>query len=453
MAIRCASANIITRPSEPASPSLSRTGAGTTHDTRLHRDVALKILPDVFAFDPDRLARFEREAQVLASLNHPNIAAIYGLEEAGGIKALALELVEGPTLADRIAQGPIPADEALPIARQIADALEAAHEAGVVHRDLKPANIKLRPDGTVKVLDFGLAKLAAAGAGQASAPGVTASPTITTPAMTGMGVVLGTAAYMAPEQARGRVVDKRADIWAFGCVLYEMLTGARAFDGDDVTMVLANIIKSEPEWKVLPPNTPLAMRTVLRGCLQKDARHRIRDIGDIRLALDGAFIATDTAAMPSSATPSSTGVRRALPWAAGLVAGCVRTGVAAWAIFSGGSIPGPLPVKRFAVELPDGDRLPGATGTLVAISPNGQTLIYRASRNGTFRLYRRAMDQLEASPIGDENAGETPFFSPDGQWLAFFVGTTLKKASALGGPSQTVAEAARRPARRSVGRR
>ncbi|MBI3048859.1 MAG: serine/threonine protein kinase, partial [Acidobacteria bacterium] len=259
-------------------------------DTKLHRDVALKILPEAFAFDADRLARFEREAQALAALNHPNIAVIYGLEESPStrsgqalVHALILELVEGQTLADRIAEGPIPVDEALSITRQIIDALEAAHEAGVVHRDLKPANIKIRPDGTVKVLDFGLAKLTqAAGSGLRAAAALSASPTITTPAMTGVGVILGTAAYMAPEQARGKPVDKRADIWAFGCVLYEMLTGARAFDGDDVTVVTASIIKSDPDWAALPATTPPAIRTILRGCLQKEPRHRIRDVGDVR---------------------------------------------------------------------------------------------------------------------------------------------------------------------------
>src|SRR5947209_1042539 len=226
------------------------------HDTKLGRDVALKILPDTFATDPERLARFQREAQVLASLNHPHIGAIYGLEESNGIRALVLELVEGPTLADRIAQGAIPLDEALPIARQIAEALEAAHEQGVIHRDLKPANIKLRPDGVVKVLDFGLAKLAEARAASGAVE-LSQSPTITTPAMmTGMGMILGTAAYMSPEQAKGRPADKRSDVWAFGCVLYEMLSGTRAFAGEDVADVLAAILMKEPDWAAVPAKTP-----------------------------------------------------------------------------------------------------------------------------------------------------------------------------------------------------
>ena len=262
-------------------------------DSKLNRDIALKVLPEEFALDTDRLARFKREAQVLASLNHPNIAAIYGLEDADGIRALVLELVEGPTLADRIAQGPVPLDEALPIARQVADALEAAHEHGIVHRDLKPANIKLRPDGTVKVLDFGLAKALDS---SPSATDVSQLPTITSPAMTHMGVILGTAAYMSPEQAKGRAVDKRADIWAFGCVLYEMLTGRRTFEGADVSEVLAGVIKSEPDWSGLPADTPTHIRTLLRRCLQKDPQRRLPHIGVARLEIDEGPAETTAAA-------------------------------------------------------------------------------------------------------------------------------------------------------------
>ena len=251
-------------------------------DTKLDRDVALKVLPQAFTDDPDRLARFEREAKVLASLNHPNIGHIYGLEEAEGQKALVLELVEGPTLADRIAQRPIPVEEALPIAKQIAEALEAAHEQGVIHRDLKPANIKVRPDGTVKVLDFGLAKaLDTTPEGDPSQ-----SPTLTA-AATQMGVILGTAAYMSPEQARGKPVDRRADIWAFGVVVYEMLTGARPFQGEDVSLTLASVMKSDVDVKTLPPDLPETLRTVLRRCLEKDPLQRIRDMGDVRLAMAG----------------------------------------------------------------------------------------------------------------------------------------------------------------------
>ena len=260
-------------------------------DTQLNRQVALKILPDAFADDPDRLARFTREAQILASLNHPNIAAIHGIEEADGTRALVLELVEGPTLADRIAKGPIPLDEALPIAKQIAEALEAAHEAGVIHRDLKPANIKVREDGTVKVLDFGLAKaLDTTPQGDPSQ-----SPTLTA-AATQMGVIMGTAAYMSPEQARGKPVDKRADIWAFGCVLYEMLTATKPFPGEDVSQTLARVIEGDPSWEAMPTSVPGRLDAVLRRCLQKDPRQRLRDIGDVRLAIAGAFDGTDEGA-------------------------------------------------------------------------------------------------------------------------------------------------------------
>jgi len=261
-------------------------------DTKLKRHVAIKILPPSLAADHDRLARFQREAEVLASLNHPNIAAIYGLEENGGLTALVMELVEGDDLLQRIARGAIPIDEALPIAKQIADALEAAHEQGIIHRDLKPANIKVRADGTVKVLDFGLAKAIDVGSGRsggAGGPGgLSMSPTITTPAMTQAGMILGTAAYMSPEQAKGRTTDKRSDVWAFGAVLYEMLTGRRAFAGEDITDTIVSVISKEPDWAALPSSTSLSVRSLLRRCLDRDPRRRLRDIGEARLALETA---------------------------------------------------------------------------------------------------------------------------------------------------------------------
>jgi eukaryotic-like serine/threonine-protein kinase len=253
-------------------------------DTTLGRAVAIKVLPDEVAQDPDRLARFEREARTLASLNHPNIAIVHGLEKAGGVRALVMELVDGPTLADRIALGPIPLDDALPIARQIAEALEAAHEQGIVHRDLKPANVKVRPDGTVKVLDFGLAKTM--DPVSALSPGHSLPPTITTPAMTQIGVILGTAAYMSPEQAKGRAADKRSDIWAFGCVLFEMLAGTRAFEGDDISDTLAAILRGEPSWSALPTSTPHHVVRLLRRCLERDPKKRLQAIGDARLEID-----------------------------------------------------------------------------------------------------------------------------------------------------------------------
>ena len=276
-------------------------------DTKLKRQVAIKILPPLLAADHDRLARFQREAEVLASLNHPNIAAIYGLEESAGVTALVMELVEGDDLSQRIARGAIPLDEALPIAKQIAEALEAAHEQGIIHRDLKPANIKVRADGTVKVLDFGLAKAVEPVAAMSSSQSM--SPTITTPAMTQLGVILGTAAYMSPEQAKGRPADKRSDVWAFGCVLYEMLTGATAFGGGDDTVseVLAAVLKSEPDWRALPASTPIAVETLLRRCLTKDPRERLHDIADARLEI------RDVGKRPGEGAPTSARTNR-LAW-------------------------------------------------------------------------------------------------------------------------------------------
>ena len=277
-------------------------------DTKLGRDVALKVLPDTFALDADRLARFKREAQVLASLNHPHIGAIYGFEDSSETHALVLELVEGDTLADRIDRGPIPLDEALPIARQICEALEAAHEHGIIHRDLKPANIKITPDGVVKVLDFGLAKLAHPER-TARAGDLTASPTITSPAMmTGVGVLLGTAAYMSPEQAKGREADKRSDVWAFGCVLYEMLTGRRPFDGEDMTEVLGAVVRLEPDWQALPSDVPPPVRTLLQQCLVKDRRRRIADIAAALFVLDHQAGVAASSTVAGSAAASHTAV-------------------------------------------------------------------------------------------------------------------------------------------------
>src|SRR5258705_7957006 len=296
---------------------------------KLDRDVAIKILPEAFAADAERVARFQREAKVLASLNHPNIAIIHGLEHAGGAHALVMELVEGEDLAQRIARGAIPIDEALPIAKQIAEALEAAHEQGIMHRDLKPANIKVRPDGTVKVLDFGLAKLAESGEAAPAGRNVTQSPTITSPAMmTGAGMILGTAAYMSPEQARGKTVDKRADIWAFGVVVFEMLTGQRLFTGETISDTLASVLKTEPNWRTLPAATPTAVRRLLRRCLEKDRKRRLADVADARLEIEEGLTApsaTDgAAAQPGAASRSAWA--RALPWA---IVGTLAAGLAA----------------------------------------------------------------------------------------------------------------------------
>ena len=324
-------------------------------DTTLDRDVALKVLPEAFTSDPDRLARFEREAKVLASLNHPNIGHIYGLEEAEGTKALVLELIDGPTLADRISKGPIPVDEALPIAKQIAEALEAAHEQGIIHRDLKPANIKVRDDGTVKVLDFGLAKaLDTAPEGDPNQ-----SPTLTA-AGTQMGVIMGTAAYMSPEQARGKPVDRRADIWAFGVVLYEMLSGRKLFPGDDVSQTLARVIETEPDWDALPATLSSHLDTYLRRCLQKDPRQRVRDIGDVRLAMEGAFETIVAVSSEPMAAPTLQLWQRPLPatlTALGLV---VVTGLAVWSATRPMDPPAES-VRRFALDIGPASPVPLAS--------------------------------------------------------------------------------------------
>jgi Tol biopolymer transport system component len=397
-------------------------------DANLERQVAIKVLPQAFAQDADRLARFEREAKTLASLNHTNIAQIYGLERSHGTTALVMELVEGPTLADRIAQGPIPLDEALPIAKQMAEALEAAHEQGIIHRDLKPANIKLRPDGTVKVLDFGLAKLAHPAAAPGSAD-VTASPTITSPAMmTGVGVLLGTAAYMSPEQAKGREADKRSDIWAFGCVLYEMLTGKRAFNADDMSETLAAVLRAEVDWNLLPVGMSPVVRTFLARCLQKDPKQRIADVQDIRLALDGAF---DTKVAPAdvAGTVARPLWQRALPIA--LAVG-VAASVTAVALLSRPSVPGGN-VVRSSIVLPAVSY--GSRDPVAAVSPDGTTLIYA----GPDRLYRRELSRLAAQPVSGTEGASQPFFSPDGMWLGFVDRTgNLRKVSLSGEPPITI---------------
>ena len=394
-------------------------------DTQLNRQVALKILPDAFAADPDRLARFTREAQVLASLNHPGIAAIYGIEESEGSRALVLELVEGPTLADRIAQGAMPIEDALPIARQIAEALEAAHEAGVIHRDLKPANIKVREDGTVKVLDFGLAK-----ALEPHASDPSDSPTMTA-AATQQGVILGTAAYMSPEQAKGKTADRRADIWAFGCVLYEMLAGTRPFGGGNVSEVLAEVIKSDPNWEALPEATPARLRQVVRRCLEKEPRERVQAIGDVRLAMDGAF---ETPASPIG-VPTPTGLHRLVPLVA-FVAGTLLAGGAFWGLTGGRSTVAGR-VSRHVVRPPDGHSIGLASGE--ALSPDGHRLVYSATDAGGLRqLFLLERDQVEAVPLAGTEGGMLPFFSPDGEWLGFGVGgigTVLKTLSLAGGPA------------------
>jgi len=409
-------------------------------DTKLPREAALKILPDALVYIPDRLVRFRQEAHVLASLNHPNIATIYGFEDSGAVHALVLELVEGPTLGDRIAQGAIPIDEALHIAKQIAEALEAAHEQGIIHRDLKPANIKVRPDRTVKVLDFGLAKalepMAVAGAG------VTASPTITSPAMmTGVGVLLGTAAYMSPEQARGKAVDRRTDIWAFGCILYEMLAGKRAFGGETVSETLAEVMKTEPRWSALPSETPAALRNVVRRCLEKDPRQRMRDIGDVRLALEGAFETAAVRAGQGEAVVALPLWRRALPMVVAIVTVSVVTGVGVWSVTRSGPS-GALAVSRFVITPPASAPLTQIGGYDVIISPNGRRIVYVGEDPARGRmLFTRDIDALEARAMPGTEGAADPFFSPNGASIGFERGTTLVKVATSGGPPLEIVNA------------
>ena len=402
-------------------------------DTKLDRDVAIKILPEAFAHDVDRLARFQREAKTLASLNHPNIAAIYGLEESGGMTALVMELVSGDDLSQRIARGAIAVDEALPIAKQIAEALEAAHEQGVIHRDLKPANIKVRPDGTVKVLDFGLAKLHANGPNDPNGPnGLSQSPTITTPAMTQAGMILGTAAYMSPEQAKGREADKRSDIWACGAVLYEMLTGKRAFEGEDLSDTLANVLKIDPDWSALPPDISPAIRTLLQSCLTKDRRRRVADISTVLFVLEkGASLAPPAGSVSALPLPR----RRLWPRIAALT-GVVMvvaavTGAAVW--FA--TRPAPPSVVRTTIATSGSTALTlqGSDPDL-AITPDGARIVYR----GNNQLLVRSLNQLEPAVLSGLGAPRGVFISPDGQWVGFVDGATIKKVAITGGPPVTV---------------
>jgi Tol biopolymer transport system component len=398
-------------------------------DTELHRDVALKVLSERFAEDPDRLARFKREAQVLASLNHPHIGAIYGVADFPGGRALVLELVEGPTLADRIAAGPIPLEEALPIARQIAEALASAHELGIVHRDLKPANVKLRPDGTVKVLDFGLAKAADSGPVNVDS---TQSPTITTPAMTQMGVILGTAAYMSPEQAKGRPADKRSDVWAFGCVLFEMLTGRRAFAGEDVAETLALVLTKEPRWNLLPPATPPAIRRLLRRCLERDRSRRLADIADARLEIDERD--GEVAAAVPARQVSRLG--RWLPWA--VASGVFLLSLLALVALYSRRAPRETPAAtRFLIDPPPKTELRGT----FAVSPDGRSVVLRGVTDGKVLLWVRALESLAVRPLAGTEEGGFPFWSPDSRFIGFFAEGKLKKIAATGGPAQTLCDA------------
>jgi serine/threonine-protein kinase len=398
-------------------------------DTRLKRDVAIKVLPDGLATETERLARFHREAELLASLNHPNIAAIYGVEEfrSGGssdppITGLVLELIEGETLADRLARGPIRFSDAMAIARQLVEAFDAAHGKNVIHRDLKPANIKITPDDKVKVLDFGLAAVVQSSSVQDI--NVTHSPTLTLNA-TRAGVILGTAAYMSPEQATGSAADKRADVWAFGVVLWEMLTGRRIFEGETVSHTLAFVITKEPDWTVLPSHTPPSIRRLLRRCLEKDRKRRLPDIASAQMEIDDAVTTSSTDVGATSPAPpiSQSRWQRALPWAFGVFATiALAVVVALWAPWR---IPPPLTPVRVAAEL-GVDALigsPGAPSASLALSPDGRLLAFVAgpSAGGPVRLYIRRLDQLQATALSGTESARDPFFSPDGETSTFWV--------------------------------
>jgi Tol biopolymer transport system component len=406
-------------------------------DTRLGREVAIKALPDAFAHDPERLARFEREARLLASLKHPNIAAIYGLEEADGQRYLVLEYVPGPTLAERLDAGPLPLDEALEVCTQIAAGVEAAHESGVVHRDLKPANVKLTPAGEVKVLDFGLAKSGTASTSDSNL-NLSHSPTVAVQAATSAGVILGTAAYMSPEQARGRAVDRRTDIWSFGCVLYECLTGIPLHTGETVSDLIANILAREPNWAELPAATPARLRELLARCLRKDPRERLRDIGDARIELaEIRARGADPPAAVATAAPAPASRERLLAAIA-----AIAVLIAAAALIVPRLTPPPAPLHaRFRIEPPPGTDL-FLSGAGAAISPDGKLIaVVAGDSTGTARIWVRPLESTLARPLNGTDNATMVFWSPDSRSIGFFAEGKLNTIPAEGGTRRTLADA------------
>jgi len=449
---------------------LSSVGAGgmgevwRARDTRLGREVAIKVLPESFVGDPERHARFEREAKMLASLNHPNVATLHSLEDVGGTHFLVMELVEGEDLDERIARGPVPVEEALPIGLQIAEALEAAHERGIVHRDLKPGNVKVRPDGSVKVLDFGLAKAfeTVAGDDPSRSPTLLQSPVITSPA-TRAGVILGTAAYMSPEQARGRPVDKRADIWGFGCLLYEMLTGKRLFAGETISDTLAAVLRQEVDLAALPPSLPPSIRPLLARCLERDPKRRLRDIGEGRIALAEALAAPSSTASAgagalrsdeaaqhpldsaapalASATTGTWSRRTPLPWVLAALAIALAAAFAVLYLSAARQRDaGAGRVMRLQVVPPRGERL-NFNLPAFAISRDGSRIAYVVSKGATTELRLRSLDSGESAAIPGTEGAQHPFFSPDGKWIAFAGGVKLKKVAVSGGTPVILGEA------------
>jgi serine/threonine-protein kinase len=417
--------------------SLGAGGMGEVYrarDTKLGRDVALKILPEQLATDARRLSRFQREAQLLASLNHSNIGSIYGLEDTDGIQALVLELVDGETLAERIARGPIPLDEALTTAKQIAAGLEAAHEKGIIHRDLKPSNIKVKPDGSVKVLDFGLAKALEPGGSGPTSTGTEA------------GIILGSAAYMSPEQAGGQPVNEQTDLWAFGCVFYEMLTGHRTFRGETFSETVATVLEREPDWSRLPASTPAVVRSLLRQCLRKQPAQRLHDARAARIALEDAIAA------PEFATGSVVAPTRHRSWsrlAALLAVAVLAGGVVAWVLK-----PSPRldrPISRMLLDVRPAERFVGGADafrpsrTAIALSHDGQTVVFSGVRGNARQLFKRKLNEVEATPMTGTEGARFPFLSPDGQWVGFQVEDKLKKTPLGGGPPVVICDVPRSP--------
>jgi len=408
-------------------------------DLKLHRDVAIKILPATFSQDSDRISRFQREAQILASLNHSNIAAIHDVQESSGTHFLVLELVEGETLARRLSRGCLPVDEALEVCRQVAEALEAAHGRDVLHRDLKPGNIQIASDSRVKVLDFGLAKIIHP---EEAPAGNSNSPTLLASWHTGGGVILGTAAYMSPEQTRGRVLDKGADLWAFGCVLFESLTGVPAFTGEDIPEILANILKGEPDWKLLPSDTPAVVRSLLRQCLQKQAKHRLNAAGAVKVMLDDAIRTPSVAEAPAKAAETQRpGWKRTLSL---LAASMLVGAIGVWTLRPSPTVD--RSVTRVRLDVTPAERFNGSNAAVrpsrlaLAVSPDGRTVVFNGVRGGTVQLFKRALDAPEAVAMPGTEGARGPFFSPDGRWIGFWSANKLKKAPLEGGPPVEISD-------------
>jgi len=405
---------------------LGRGGMGEVYrarDTKLKRDVAIKILPEEFSRDPDRVGRFQREAEVLASLNHPHIAAIYSLEEANGSRFLVLELVEGQTLADRLKRGPLPMDEALTVAKHICEAIEAAHEKGIIHRDLKAANIKITSDGIVKVLDFGLAKVREA---EAQASDLSNSPTMMT-ARSMPGIILGTAAYMSPEQAKGQEANRTSDVWAFGCVLYEMLTGRAPFEGETVSEVFAGILKGDPDWSRLPAETPENIRRLLRRSLQKERRLRLQHIGDARVEIE------EPQPQAAAVAPPVVPRRRERVWITAFVVATVLAVAMGIREFRGSP---PVAEVRLEISTP-----PTADPASIAISPDGQKIVFVATSEGQSKLWVRPLDSVSGRALAGTDGASLPFWSPDSQSVGFFAEGKMKRIEVDRGAVQILADA------------